>query len=152
MHRTNGLCHCCIHCRSLLSLRDSTCGLVGRLCCRTLLWHSHAPSGWLSVLHGQCSHCLSLSLLLSCLAMMLLEQGLLMLWGQLTLLLKQEWVSCALLSPEIRSVHRTRCLLENRLRCNTRLGPVDVSKSTAYAALRHVTLCIRPHVRRTCPE
>ena len=29
---------------------------------------------------------------------------------------------------------------------------VDVSKSTAYAALSHVTLCIRPHVRCTCPE
>ena len=49
-----------------------------------------------------------------------------------------------------------RCLLENQLRCGTRLGPVvlvvDVSKSTAYAALRHVTLCSRPHVRRTCLE
>ena len=29
---------------------------------------------------------------------------------------------------------------------------VDVSKSTAYAALRHVTLCSRPRVRCTCPE
>ena len=28
----------------------------------------------------------------------------------------------------------------------------DVSKSTAYAALSHVTLYIRPRVRSTCPE
>ena len=44
--------------------------------------------------------------------MMLLKQGLLLLWGQLTLLLKQKRVSCAVLPPDIRSVHRARCLLE----------------------------------------
>ena len=47
-------------------------------------------------------------------------------------------------------------LARDQLRCGTRLGRVvlvvDVPKSTAYAALRHVTLCTRPHVRCTCPE
>ena len=101
-----------------------------------------------------------LGLLLSCLAMMLLQHGLLVVERSVDPAVGVEMGEpCAAVPKDSkRPSHKVFAgeSAEGSTRCNARLGPVvlvvDASKSTAYAALKHVTLCTRPHVRRTCPE